>query len=282
MSRMSRVTPVVLDPILGAPGLAETSWSVEVRIDGRVEADHDPSRLLPSASVGKLFLLIEVARRIGDGRIDPDALVRRDAVSSVADSGLWQHLATEALPVRDLAVLVGAASDNQATNALLDLVGLPAVTALAADLVEGGSRLLDRVRDVRLPGDPETLSLGCAADLAALMVALDAGKAVNRSVSAQVLAWLAPALDLSMVSGAFGLDPLAHTAPDRGVRLWIKTGTDAGVRADVGLVHAPAGRAVYAVLCAWDPAVTDPRDEVLAAMRAIGASIRRRIGSPVH
>ena len=62
------------------------------------------------------------------------------------------------------------------------------------------------------------------------------GDAVSTSVSSQVLGWLATGVDLSMVGAAFGLDPLAHAVPDRGISLHNKTGTDAGVRADVGLV----------------------------------------------
>ena len=40
------------------------------------------------------------------------------------DSGIWQHLQAPSLPVADLATLVGATSDNLATNVLLRQVGL--------------------------------------------------------------------------------------------------------------------------------------------------------------
>src|SRR5690606_37577890 len=120
-------------------------------------------------------------------------------------------------------------------------------------LAPGGSTLLDRVRDVRTPEYPSALSVGCAADWVGVLAALAAGEVVDVAVSRLVLDWLGLGVDLSMVAGALGLDPLAHAEPDRGLLLWHKTGTDAGVRADVGLV-AGERTVAYAVLCGWDPA----------------------------
>jgi beta-lactamase class A len=91
-----------------------------------------------------------------------------------------------------------------------------------------------------------------------------------------VLGWLAAGSDLSMVAGGLGLDPLAHAAADRGLLLRHKTGTDTGVRADVGLVEGPRAALAYAVLANWEPAAGDPRDAVLAAMREVGAALRAR------
>jgi beta-lactamase class A len=73
-----------------------------------------------------------------------------------------------------------------------------------------------------------------------------------------------------MVAGAFGLDPLAHTAPDRGRWLAHKTGTDLGLRADVGLLRGPRRSVAYAVLAEFDD---DRRGEVLAEMRDWGLRI---------
>jgi beta-lactamase class A len=62
--------------------------------------------------------------------------------------------------------------------------------------------------------------------------------------------------------------------------VWSKTGTDAGVRADVGLIEAPRGVVAYAVICNWDPGTDAPRDAVLHAMRAIGSHIRAAHAQP--
>ncbi len=268
-----------LSELLGHPSLAGTRWGVEVRGPaGRVGAD--VRRLLRTASLGKVFTLVEVADRIERGQIDPAQPVSRDRVGPVADSGLWQHLATDALPLVDVALLVGAVSDNWAANALLDLVGLPAVQERARTLVPGGSTLHDLVRDARGPADPPTLSEGCAADWVALVDGLAAGTVVGPAVSARVRGWLATGSDLSMVASALLLDPLAHVADDRGVRLWNKTGTDGSVRADTGVVDGPAGRVAWAALCNWTPGDDRPRAAVMATMRAIGEEVARLATEP--
>ena len=149
--------------------------------NGDVLASYEPDTLLPTASVGKVFLLIEVAARVERGELELAHLVDRDAVPPVADSGLWQHLATSRLPLADVARLVGTVSDNWATNALLDVVGLEAVQDCAAVWAPGGSMLHDQVRDVRRAGEPPTLSEGCASDWTQVFEALARGEVVSRS-----------------------------------------------------------------------------------------------------
>ena len=103
------------------------------------------------------------------------------------------------------------------------------------------TRLNDRVRDQRGPADPWTLSEGSASEWVDLLTRLAADAVVSAAVSRRVLSWLRAGADLSMVAQPLGLDPLAHAAGDRGMRLWHKTGTDDGTRADVGLLRGPAG-----------------------------------------
>lgn len=122
---------MTLDEILGRDALRGTRWSVRLRHagSGAVMAEHEPTRVLGSASVGKLILLVEVASRIDEGSLAPAALLSRRSVPWVADSGLWQHLTAEELSVADAATLVGSVSDNLATNVLIDAVGLEAIAA---------------------------------------------------------------------------------------------------------------------------------------------------------
>jgi beta-lactamase class A len=214
---------------------------------GAVLLAHREHEVHRTASIGKLLLLVEVARGLADGTLRRDEPLDRRAVEPVADSGLWQHLDVDVLPLHDVALLVASVSDNLATNVLVERLGLPPA--------RGRTALHDVVRDHRGPQHPRTLSTGTAAELAQLMTELPA----------QVRDWLRTGTDLSMVAAAFGLDPLAHTADD----LLNKTGTDSTVRADVGLV----GGLSYAVLAEWDPGL-DLRAQVLAGMRRIGEQIR--------
>jgi beta-lactamase class A len=83
-------------------------------------------------------------------------------------------------------------------------------------------------------------------------------------------------MDLSMVASAFDLDPLSHGPADEPA-LWNKTGTDDGVRADVGVVGTGTRQLAYAVICNWAPDTDEPLAAVMAAMRVIGHEIRELV-----
>lgn len=240
---------------------SRTEWSILAVDAGSGETLVESARdlLLPTASVAKIFLLHHLAELLDEDPSLGELMLRKDSVAPVADSGLWQYLDAPALTMTDCARLIGAVSDNLATNVLLDHVGLAPVQAVARRLAAGGSMLNDSVRDVRRPEDPPTLSVGCAADWVAYF----------RTPHPAVMSWLAPSTDLSMVSAAFGLDPLAHTEQDRDLRVWSKTGTDDGVRAEVGLLDVCGRQAAYAVICRFQGEVIP----VLAQMRAYGTLI---------
>ncbi len=255
-------------------------WSISIRDvgTGQILLDENSDQALRTASVGKVLLLIHAAREITLGRLSPAERLARTDADRVADSGIWQYLSIPTLCVGDLAELIGAASDNLATNVLLRRVGLSNVAATATDLGLSATALHDQVRDRRGPEHPQTLSSGSAGELADLMVRLARGEIYGGVVSELVLSWLAKGLDLSQVAAAWALDPLAHIDPDRGLTLHHKTGTDTTVRADIGILRGPAAPIAYAVIANWDDGCDDgeqrdPRDDVLARMYTLGRQI---------
>jgi beta-lactamase class A len=254
-----RMQEVVDEVVAGTAGVR---WSIAVR--GSRTAVHEPGRVLRTASVGKLLLLLETARQIERGELDAYATLPKQPRLAVADSGLWQHLSVDALAVADLAVLIAAVSDNYATNVLLDRIGTAAVARLTAELGLHHTALHDRVRDRRSPDHPATLSTGSAGELVAVMDGLARGVLVSPAVSARVDRWMATSVDLSMVAAGFHADPLAHPAGLRN-----KTGTDDGIRVDVGYL----GDLRYAVLANWDPRAAGATAAVLRAMHRLGAAL---------
>lgn len=258
------------------PGSAR--WSVRV-VDlatGKTLWEHDPHSVLKTASVGKVFLLAEVARRIEDATLDPGEIICATTEDVVADSGVLYLMSRRDQRVDDLCLLIGAVSDNMATNMLLRRLGLEHVQRATRDLGFTESGLRDRVRLNRPHDDPLTLSVGSAAELCDFVARLDAGTIHSTAVSDRVRQWLGVNTDLSMVAPAFGLDPLAHTEFDHGFELWNKTGTISDARIDIGSVKCRAsGRRVgYAVLANWALG-EDHRDPALAAMQRVGVDIRR-------
>jgi beta-lactamase class A len=262
----------------GLPDAATFSALIVDVSTGNTLWEHDSHRVLKTASVGKVFLLAEVARRFEDGTLDPDEVVAATAEDRVADSGILYLLRRQDQRIDDLCLLIGAVSDNMATNILLRRLGLEVVQRATQDLGFVESGLRDRVRLNRPQDDPLTLSRGTAAELCEFAARLDAGDIHSAAVSERVRRWLKANTDLSMVAHAFGLDPLAHSEPDHGFALWNKTGTISDGRIDVGCVGHPAGgrRVAYAVLANWAWG-EDHRDPVLAAMQRIGLGIREHL-----
>ena len=258
------------------------AWSVNVvDVASRQSLfDRNAAAVLPTASVGKVLLLVEAARQIAVGRLDPTLSLVRTDEDEVYDSGLWQFLAVDRLPVADLAVLVGAVSDNLATNVLLRTIGIQAVNRTAAGLGLADTRLNDRVRIERTVEHPRTLSSGSAAEWASFMATLATRSVINEEISDLVLSWLAAGVDLSMVAQPFGIDPLAHATGDRGLKLWHKTGADLGTRADTGILAGPRSTISYAAIARWDPqAQPDRVDSVLSGMRTIGRTVLDLVSS---
>lgn len=236
-----------------------------VSIDDRI--------VLPTASVGKVLLLIETAARITARDFAGYGILDKTPGDSVSDSGIWRHLQAPALPVADLATLVGATSDNLATNVLLRLIGLDAVRARAESLGLGRTALLDLVRDRRGPDDAPQLSVGSTAELSWLFAALARGEIVDPVTSQRVLGWLSLNADLSLVASAFGLDPLAHREEDHGIQLVNKTGTDVGVRCEVGVMRGPRAGVSYAVTVQFDDTALVTRLVVLDALHTVGLDL---------
>lgn len=269
---MTALTLPALDP--------RVRWSIRI-VDAAgagVLAEHAPQQQCETASIGKVFLLIEVARRLEAGELDPDQRIEIPEEHRVADSGLLYRMRDQRVTVDDAALLVGAVSDNLATNALLSLCGLDAVRAVAPGLGFTDTSLHDFIRNERTPDLPWTPSYGTAAELAELMRRLGAGDVDSPAVSGRVLDWLAADTDTSMVADALLLDPLAHVEPEyQGMVLRHKTGSTSFARIDIGHLAGPAAAVAYAVAANWKDSEDDVRAPVLDAMHAIGEQLRAHV-----
>lgn len=263
----------------------KVTWeAVAVTLEGDlVYATQVHTGVHATASVGKLWLLAEVAERLSQGTLDAERPLERATAACVADSGLWQHLRVETLGVHDAALLVAAVSDNLATNALLDVVPLSSVAERAQCLGATVSRLHDRVRDERGDLDPPALSTGVAAELAEAarrihVAALGVeGLGLSPAAARLLEGWLRTGVDTSMVLDPMLLDPLAHDEGDLGIIAWSKTGHDRGVRADVGVVSGPTQTVAYAAVAVWDQGdEVQQRGEARRLMRELGGVIARR------
>jgi beta-lactamase class A len=242
-------------------------------VTGRVLLSVDDHVVMPTAGIGTVLLLIEVAARLREPDFGAYTILDRTPLDSVGGSGIWRHLQAPSLPVADLAALIAATGDNLAANVLIRAVGLEAVRARTEQLGLSRTALLDLVRDERGPDHAPQLSVGSAKDLTWLFTALARGEIVDAAASERVIGWLSLGSDLSMVAGAFGFDPLAHREGDHGMLVVNKTGTDAGVRSEVGILRGPRAGVTYAVSMSFADTTLSARLAVLDGMRAVGMDL---------
>lgn len=233
----------------------------------------DERIVLPTASIGKILLLIEVSARLTERDAAGLGLLDKTPRDAVGDSGLWQHLQVPSLPVADLASLVGATSDNLATNVLLRWVGLESVRRRTESLGLSRTALLDLVRDSRGPDDAPQLSVGSTAELSWLFAALARNEVVDPLTSQRVMGWLSLNSDLSLVASAFGVDPLSHRGADHETVLVNKTGTDRGVRSEAGALRGSRRAIAYAVTLQFNDDSLAARLRALDGMRAVGLDL---------
>lgn len=249
---------------------AQVSASAADVTSGRDLLRIDDTFAMPTAGVGKVLLLIEVAARMSSADASENSILDRTLLDRAGGSGIWRHLQAPSLPMADLAVLVAATGDSMATNVLLGRVGLDAVRSRAESLGLTRTALLDRVRDTRGPDDAPQLSVGSGIELVRLFAQLSRGEVVDYLTSHRVLGWLAVNTDLSMVASAFGLDPLAHGRLDHDLSLANMTGSDGGIRSEAGVLRGPRTAVSYAVTVQFEDDSLAGRLSALEAMRVVG------------
>ncbi|MFF1571758.1 serine hydrolase [Leifsonia sp. NPDC058292] len=259
------------------PGLRFSALAVDVD-SGATVFSHRPDRVLNTASVGKIFLLHRLLTEVDAGTRSLEDRVTRRPAEWMDNSGLWYLLQADTLSLYDVAALIGAVSDNAATNTLCRVIGLPVVQEHTRALGYLNSGLDDIVRWPLPPGAPRRLSHASAEDLVRFVTRTATAADLSPASADTLQRWLGAGMDLSMVASAFGLDPLAHYFFDRGVWLWNKTGTISTVRADMGLVMSPDRRIAYAVLANWESGM-DVRDRALALMRTAGDELLRQLAA---
>ncbi|MEU6014194.1 serine hydrolase [Streptomyces sp. NPDC047515] len=247
-----------------------------VDIDGGETAGADECTVLPVASTSKLLLLAEVSRRLDTGELLADRPVEVLDEDLADGTGLLRRMSRRGWTVEDLAWLTASVSDNTATNALLRLVGRESTARLAKELGLDRLTLHDKVRDIRGPDVPPVFATGTAQGLARLVTHAVRGTLSSPAASARLLQWMRANTDHGLVPALVDHDPYAPGFPDPlpdGLLVANKTGTDAGVRADAGVIVG-VRRLAYAVVAHWDP-VLGPSTERAAvhAIRDVGRTL---------
>jgi beta-lactamase class A len=200
--------------------------------------DYEPDRPVTAASTIKTLILAALSRAVDAGTIDLDCDVRIRDEMRVGGSGVvnWLHDGVT-LPLRDLAWLMIAASDNTASNAVIDAVGLDVIRQTAADLGVPSLELARPFLGYLPPGETYGNRV-TARSLNDLLTAIWSDSAA----SPDQCAWMR-----GLHRDQQHRDRLARRLPD-GVEYAGKTGSLEGVSHDSGVIEGPTGTITIAVL----------------------------------
>ena len=154
-----------------------------------------PDETFPQASSIKLAVLYELYRQSEEGKIDL-AQVTRPPLPRVKGGGVLQELGDKvSVTWRDLAVMMVGWSDNEATNVLINRVGMAAVNhRLEDDLDLDHTRLRRKMMDLEAArrGDE---NVGTPSEMRRLVEAIYAGKGLSPAAARDIRAVLATPKD---------------------------------------------------------------------------------------
>jgi beta-lactamase class A len=182
----------------------------------------------PTASSIKVALLYELFHQADEGKIDLGEITR-PPVPRVLGGGVLQELGDKvSLTWRDLAVLMIGWSDNEATNRLVDKVGMDAVARRMDALGLPGVRLRRKMMDLEAArrGDENVATPG---ELRRLMETVWDGVGLTP----------ARAVDLRLVAGTAESYSTFRAALPEGTKAITKTGQLEGVRCEIAYVALP-------------------------------------------
>ncbi len=94
--------------------------------DGSVIDSFQEDKQFPSASIIKLNILWAIYKKINDGYLKSNDMIKVSNEKIVGGCGILQHIYSDSLElsIRDLAILMIDLSDNIATNLILEIAGI--------------------------------------------------------------------------------------------------------------------------------------------------------------
>ncbi|MCG5218475.1 serine hydrolase [Streptosporangium sp. KLBMP 9127] len=253
-------------------------------IDSGTEVGFGSDEPVPTASVFKLPLLVEVGRQADAGRLDPAERVTVSPADRVfGPTGISAMRDEVTISLRDLAYLMIAVSDNSSADALVAKVGLDAVNAMLAGFGLVQTRVTQDCRQIlaTMREDTGGESSVTDPDMIARLRVLDPALA-NRSTpreTARLLGMIwrdeaAGAESCAWMRGLLGLQVWPHRLasgfPYDDVSVSGKTGTLPTLRAEAGVVEYPdGGRYAVAVFTrSFSTAMNQPRADAVIGTAA--------------
>ncbi|QJW88721.1 serine hydrolase [Spirosoma taeanense] len=237
------------------PSTARVSLAVESLQDSSVSFEHRANERVPSASVIKLPIMIEIMERVKAGALDLDEIhILTDSEKTGGDGVLKTYSHRSRVAYRDLLRLMMVYSDNTATNIFINELGMSAINRRIQALGLTQTRL-NRVMMDTLAARQGRENYVTAHEMNRLLAKIYRHQVATPDLCEQMLAILKQNEDTATIP---------RLLPE-GTVIAHKTGTLAYVRGDVGIVYPPAnqraGRTEPFVLAVFVEGVPTPEAE---------------------
>lgn len=209
------------------------------------EVAYDPDTLRPTASTIKVPILIELFNQVEQGKVSLDDRLVSSEANATKGSGILRDLRLGVdLPVVDVATLMIVVSDNQATNMMIDLLGMENINATMAANGFPNTKLVNRIDFEAIGEDAKNLATTTPREMAGYMEAIATNKILSEESCAGILEIMRKQHYLDTVARYFPYTPFAAELgkPDNGLRVYNKTGSWSGMRGDVALIEWPGTR----------------------------------------
>lgn len=206
------------------------------------EVAYDPDTLRPTASTFKVPVMVELFNQVEQGKISLDDRLVSNEQNATKGSGILRDLRLGVeLAVEDVATLMIVVSDNQATNMLLDLLGIDQINATMAAKGFPNTRVVNRIDFPVIGDDPKNLATTTPRELAGIMAGIASNTILSAESCAGMLTILRKQHYLDTVARYFPYTAFAAELgrPDNGLRVYNKTGSWSGMRGDAAFIEWP-------------------------------------------
>ena len=209
---------------------------------------HDADEAMPTASLIKFMLMLEVYEQVREGKLKLSDLVVLRKEDMVPGAGiLTYHFSDGAtFPLRDAVRLMIVFSDNTATNLVLDKIGIASTgkrmaewgcpnTKIHAKVFKGSTTSIDPERTKKFG-----LGSTTAREAIRLLEKLHHGKLVSPEACKEMIGHLKKCDDKTK---------LKRLLPEK-IEVAHKTGSVSEVKTDAGILYLPGGPVAICVLTA--------------------------------
>jgi beta-lactamase class A len=240
-------------------------------IESGLAYEHDGFATFEAASIIKIAVLTEVIDAAREGRVDLAERWTLTETTKASESGWLRFFDAGLAPTwNDLTTLMIGPSDNTATNAWIERLGIEAINARMQSLGFQSTRLLSLLPwlDPAADGPRWTgLRFGLVTphDVAEWFARVARGELLDAESSARIFRYLDNSPSRARIARRFS-----------SAALWAgKTGTMSGVRNDACILRTEKGRFVLVVLTDGSPGVNDsaPTHPAAVAMGDIARTI---------